>query len=365
MKKVENIELIIGIVFLSIGIYYIYNTFYKKYIKESMKEKTQIYLANLQNHEKERLFPYRYFHDGSNNILPIVAITGPFRSNKEVKLFDEYKENGIQIFGITAYKSFPKPFKDGTADDDTAIFDFDYIGKIQNWLCCVEDPTDYGFIPWNNLIDMSESDFYDAVPKEEINKNNKKYDFIYICLKDDDSCSINGWNATNRNFDLAKKCFPIMIKEFGLSALIVGRVNCGLEEIYGAKIKVVDFLPYDEFQKSLYESRMLFIPNITDASPRVVAEAMIKDIPVIMNKQIICGSKYINKETGVFFTDETDIRDALNEILSNKDKIHPRDWWSNSKYGVKASGIRLRKFLYDHLEENECLIDIEEVQFYL
>jgi hypothetical protein len=296
-------------------------------------------------------------------MLPIVAVTGPFRSEREVALFDEYQENGIQIFGITAYKSFPKPFKDNTADDSTANFDFDYLGKIRIWLCCVEDPIDYGFTTWHQTIDMSESDFYDADSQE--NKSKKIYDFIYICLKDDDTCPIDGWNAYNRNFDLAKKCFPIMIKEYGLSGIIVGRVNCGLEEIYGSKIKVVDFLPYDEFQKCLYESRILFIPNIADASPRVIAEAITKDIPVIMNRKIICGSKYITPETGVFFQDETDIREALDKILSNKDNLHPKEWWAKSEYGIKKSGYKLRNFLYDHFENYEFLDKIKEIYFYL
>ena len=361
--------LIFALIIIVIGIYYNYSKKIEEAIKEGFtKDKTKgknEYLTTLQTHEKERIFPYRYFYDASKNILPLVAVTGPFRGQREVDLFDEYKANGIQIFGITAYKSFPKPFKDGTADDSTANFDFDYIGKIKNWLSCVKDPTDYGFTKSNNLLDMSESDFYDADTKENIKKTQKKYDFIYICLKDDDKCPIDGWNATNRNFDLAKKCFPIMIKEYGLSALVVGRVNCGLEEAYGSKIKVVDFLPYDEFQKALYESRMLFIPNIADASPRVVAEAMIKDIPVIMNENIICGSKYITKETGAFFTNETDIRTALDYILSNKDKLHPRDWWEKNSYGVKPSASKLRTFLYDNLEDPICLRDINEVYFYL
>jgi hypothetical protein len=348
---------ILGIIIIGmiIGIYFYYN--YQKVDKN----KKNAYLDTLKNHEKERIFPYRYFHDENDKILPIVAVTGPFRSEREVKLFDEYKENGIQIFGITAYKSFPKPFKDGTADDVTANFDFDYIKKIQNWLCCVKDPSDYGFTSWNQLIDISESDFYDA--DKEKNNISKKYDFIYICLKDDDTCPINGWNATNRNFDLAKKCFPIMIKEYGLSGIIVGRVNCGLEEIYGSKIKVVDFLPYEDFQKSLYESRILFVPNIADASPRVVAEAIIKNVAVIMNKNIICGSKYINDETGALFTDETDIREALDKILSNK--VKPKEWWRNSQYGIKKSGSKLRDFLYDKLEDSEFLAEIKEVYFYL
>ena len=33
-----------------------------------------------------------------------------------------------------------------------------------------------------------------------------------------------------------------------------------------------------------------------------------KNIPILMNRNIVCGSKYINNETGEFFKDEYDIR---------------------------------------------------------
>lgn len=350
------------VIIIIIGYYY-YMTYFKNRMKK-VEGFNNDYSTTLEAHEKERIFPYRYFYDSNNVILPIVAVTGPFRDQRTIDLFDEYEKNGIQIFGITAYKSFPKPFKDGTADDYTAIFNFDYLGKISIWLSCVEDPVNYGFTEQHHLLNMSESDFYD-VDIDENNNVQKKYDFIYVCLKDDDTCPIDGWNAVNRNFDLAKKCFPIIIKEYGLSAMIIGRMNCGLEETYGSKIKVVDFLPYDKFQEALYESRILFVPNITDASPRIVAEAITKDIPVIMNRNIICGSKYITEETGALFTDETDIRNALDQVMSNINTLHPKKWWMNSPYGVKPSAKKLRNFLYDNLSDSSPLAEVDEVYFYL
>ena len=87
--------------------------------------------------------------------------------------------------------------------------DFDYTANIKNWLCCFKDKKKYGFTDYNNIMDISESDFYDI---DSDPKLDKKYDFIYICNKDSDSCPLNGWNAVNRNFDLALKCFPIMIR---------------------------------------------------------------------------------------------------------------------------------------------------------
>ena len=319
----------------------------------------ETYLPTLETHSKGKHFPFRYFTDENKKIIPLVAVTSFFRDDDAKKLFQEYQDNGISIIGITAYKSFPKKIKDGTADDYTGDQDFDYTGKIKNWLCCFNDPKHYGFTKFNNTINISESDFYDA---DDTVVPQKKYDVIYSCPNDDDnSCPANGWNAVNRNFKLAKKCFTIMIRDFGLNVLVIGRTKCGLEKKYGKRIQTVDFLPWDQFQQRLRESRILFVPNIADASPRVIAEAMTKNVPVLMNRQIMCGSKYITEDSGELFTDETDVADALQKIVGG-DK-QPRKWWREN-YSKQKSATHLCDFVKTAFPDNFGQ-DIKEMHFVL
>jgi hypothetical protein len=361
MKRNNNKLVIIGWI---CGFFIVFSLFYLFYkMQSSTREgfENNEYLLTLTEHYKERIFPYRYFQDEKENMLPIVAVTGFFRDERAKNLFQEYLFNGVKLFGITAYKSFPRAIKDGTADDYTAITDFNYTSHISDWLCCFKNPDEYGFDDQNRIIDMSESDFYDADFSGEVVP--KKYDFIYVCFDDDDKhCPPDGWNAVNRNFDLAKKCLPILINDYKLKGMIVGRNNCGLEELYGDRLELSKFLPYHEFQSKLRESKMLFIPNIADASPRTVAEALIKDIPVLMNRNIMCGSKYITHETGELFTDETDIRPALDSLLGRMSQISPRQWWSEN-YSVEKSGKKLRDFLFERYPEE--LKDVKRVLFYV
>lgn len=317
----------------------------------------------LFNKKENRKFPFRYFTDKNNNILPFVAVTGPFRDKNAEKLYYEYIDKGIFIFGITAYKSFPNRHMLDKSEGNYVLNDtFDYVNNIKNWLCCFKNSNLYGFTDFNNLIDISESDFYTS---ELDNIIKKKYDFIYICNKDEDSCPLNGWNAINRNFDLAKKCFPIMINEFKLKGLIVGRTNCGLE-IYGDQLEIVGWLDWYVLQEKMRESRMLFVPNIYDASPRVIAECIIKDVPVLMNYNILCGFKYINYETGEFFTNENNLRIALTNLIGRIDKISPKKWWNNN-YSHEISYKKLRNFLFDSFSDtlNGLLDNIDQVKFIL
>jgi hypothetical protein len=299
------------------------------------------YLSVLDKDRYEGHFPFRYTQDEKGNTLPLVMVSAFFRDNTERERFFEYKKHGIQIVGITAYKSFPKPITDPTGDSETPNDPFNYYKNIQHWFCCFNNPAYYGFGPHHQLVDISESDFYDAEETVRRDKD-KKYDLVYVCLGDsDDHCPMDGWNAINRNFKLALACFPILIQELKLKILVIGREHCGLEKLYGDQITVMGFLPWHEFQEKLRQSRILFVPNIYDASPRVVAESLIKGLPVLMNRAIVCGSKYIVPETGELFTDENDIRWSVLQLLSRMPTMDTAAWWKQH-YSRKTSGQKMR-----------------------
>jgi len=296
------------------------------------------------------VFPFRQMRDENNLKLPIICVAGFFRNESHKKKYYEYVDKGMMIIGCTAYKSFPRKISDVSEDRYHHTDKFDYTKNIRDWLCCLNlryDSNRYGFTDWNRMIDISESDFYDI----DEHQTTKIYDFIYICNKDSDSCPADGWNAINRNFDLAKQCFALMTKMGLKKGLIVGRVGCKLEEQY-PQFTITDFLKWDDLQQRMRESKFLFIPNIYDASPRVVAECLTKGLPVLMNRGIMCGYKYINQHTGEFFTDHHDIQVSLESLIHRMDNnmYDTRKWWKEN-YGVKRSGERLREFIYASLLE--------------
>ena len=81
-----------------------------------------------------------------------------------------------------------------------------------------------------------------------------------------------------------------------------------------------------------------------------------------MNQNIICGYKYLNKETGEFFIDEYNIKNGLDNILFkiNNKLLSPKKWWNNN-YGVEKSSKKLRDFLY--LEYPKILETVNNVSF--
>lgn len=315
------------------------------------------------DNKDNRIFPFRYFTDVNNNVLPFVAVTGFFRDSNAKKMYYEYLKNGMNVFGITAYKTFPNNKiigpEEGTYEKNDT---FKYTKEIKNWLCCFRNNVDYGFSSYNNIVDISESDFYDAEldrPKVE-----KKYDFIYICNKDADHCPMDGWNAINRNFELAKKCFPVLCNQYKLKGLVVGRDGCNLDKEYPDKLEISGWLDWHQLQEKMREARILFVPNILDASPRVIAECITKDLAVLMNKNILCGFKYVTPETGEFFTNENDLSPAVQKLLSRINTISPMMWW-DANYSQEKCQKRLHKFLINAFPQESSLANIDRVRFIL
>jgi hypothetical protein len=305
----------------------------------SYKGKSQIHnmLSNIGDikYDTNNLpFPYRNFIDESGNILNIIGITAFFRDSYPKSLFSSLKKNNLMI-GIT----------DIAEDKFHLTDDFDYVNNCDLWLTCFSNPEKFK-IKKKPTLSVSESDFYDIESQSMVSK---KYDFIYICNKDNEHCSVDGWNAINRNFELAQKCFPILCNEFGLKGLVVGRTNCGLENQYKGMIEVTDYLKWDELQNKMRQCRFIFVPNIYDASPRVIGECISKGLYILVNQNIMGGCKYVSKHTGYSFLDQHDIKYWLTKLLKKmkNPKYNPRKWWSEN-YGKLNSAKRLRDFIFQH-----------------
>lgn len=289
-------------------------------------------------------FPFKNINDGEGNPTNILAIVAPFREKAHKRQLRNLSRKGFRFIGITSYLQFPGKVlntHDPAEQEDMSW----YIDKCIAWLYCGRDPIKtFG---WSGIprINMAQSDFTNPESVEPKGLE-KKWDFIYICLDDDAETCPDGWNSTNRNWELAKKCFPIMCHQFGLKGLIVGRSGCEIDSSLDEYIERKEFIPYFEFVDHLEQARFTFLPNIMDASPRILTETLCKNNPVLVNKDIFGGWKYVTPETGEFFTSPEDIVPALEQLTKNYGKYQPRKYFMEN-YGPDVKGPILAQFLRD------------------
>ena len=289
-------------------------------------------------------FPFKNLFDNEGKKLNIMLLAAPFREEKHEKLYEEYKAKGCAFAGISSYLEFPGKIDNPFEDKFHVSRKHDYESMVTSWLHCFRDPSKYIKNSTMPKILFTEADLKDTNAYKPNPEIKKAYDFMYVCLKDNDKCDA-GWQSYNRNWDLAKKCLITMCRKYKLRGIIVGRENCPITEFCSGIVKILPFLPFNEFQQEMQKCRFLFVPNVSDASPRVITEAICYNMPVLVNRNIVGGwHNVIPHVTGEFFSDENDIETALDYMTQNMEKYKAREWFLANR-GKERSGRLLAQFL--------------------
>jgi len=298
-------------------------------------------------------FPYKNVVDEKGQLVNIIMISAPFRTEEDEKMYEKLRLAGMEFCGISSYLDFPGKIWNPHDSFFHEERKHDYTKMVKAWIHCFRTPPSnlsYSQLP---MLMMAEADLKDPSSVEYTGKDEKQYDFIYSCLREDendDSCK-PGWNWYNRNWDVAKRCLIVMCKKYGLRGVIVGRQNCEMTDFCQNLVEVLPFLPWHEFQTKMRQCRFLFAPNTSDASPRVITEAMCWNMPVLVNENILGGwNNVIPGVTGEFFTTENDIGDALDKLTTQYDSYTPRDWFIQNR-GKDICGPQLATFLKSSFPE--------------
>jgi len=291
-------------------------------------------------------FPFKNIRDEYGNKLNVLAVSAPFREPAHEDQYTAYRDQGLVFCGLSSYLEFPKKIDNPYEDRFHEQQKHDYPSMVSSWIHCFRDPGAALRSSGLPLLLLTEADLKNPDEYRPNPAIPKTYDFIYICLDDNDQCT-PGWNWYNRNFDLAKRCFVVMCGKYGLRGLIVGRTNCELPMECAGKVTLKPFLPFHEFQAEMQKCRFLFAPNVSDASPRVITEAILYDMPVLVNYNIVGGwHNVVSGVTGETFTSEHDIGGGLDRLVGNEASYHPRQWY------IENRGMHSRKVLAEFLKKH-------------
>lgn len=308
---------------------------------------------------------YVITNDGKELTTNIIFITHPFADADQIKKYEELKNSGNLFIGLTSYSEFPAKITnphDRFSDPNDIAWKYNYLDLVDAWLYCFRKPKEYIRDDKPALL-LSESDFTDYnrhKPHPKI-----QYDFIYVCLKDNDKCE-EGWQSYIRNWQTTKALLDIMCNDYGLKGLLIGRVGCDIPNSCHHLMELTDFQKYGEFIENYSKCRFIFLPNTVDASPRVGSEAMCYNLPLFMNEDILGGWKYV--VTGVsgelFNTDLTSFKNTLNTFLTNLNNnvYKPREHFINN-YGPEKSGKKLLEFIKTVYPEDSLNFNFKDVKY--
>jgi len=295
-------------------------------------------------------FPFINLKDENDKNLNILCIKAHLTENEKIQ-FLKYIKKGIKFIGCSSYLSFPRKCDNtyGYCHEDIKI-EGKYIEEyVLGWCHCFREPDKY--IKYNiPRILISESDFN----TERLMPDNNikiKYDYILVQPKDED-CKME-WHGHNKNWQLAEKAVKILSDDLNMKGLIVGRDDCSVNIKNKNNIETTGFLSYYDFIDKIRMSKFMLLPNLEDASPRVLTETLCLNKPILVNENILGGWKYVNYKTGEFFN-QHNIKEQAIKLLNNYHNYTPREYFVNN-YGTVNTGKRLKEFLqqiYPNL--NKC-----------
>lgn len=263
----------------------------------------------------------------SGDALPWVLVRGPIAARSHHVRLAELAADGCRFAGITSYLGFPG---EGYRDER------DYGLLCEGWLHCFREP-DRHLPPTGPRALVSESDFTDprrvdpsvaapALPAGLL------ADVVYVAGREP-------WRQQAKNWPLAARCLPRLATETGLRILVVDAPP-DAQPLPGVRLSGP--LEWPMLLAVLASARCLFVPAELDPSPRVLAEALCLDVPVVVNRAILGGWQYVNHFTGVFFDDERDVVPAVRRVLSTT--LRPRAWFI-AHHGPVRAGARVLHLL--------------------
>lgn len=284
-------------------------------------------------------WPFLNIRDENAKKVDIICIRGPLSKKEDIEKLERFNKEKKLIIGCSSYLSFPLKCKNPLCDYNQFFFKGKRIDEIcDGWAHTFKD--DSGIRNKNKIL-LSESDFADTIKKvRNFDISQKKYIYDFVCYCPSDLSCNNGWNHFNKNWSLAKKTIEIACNELGLKGVLIGREKCPIN-VHPSQLERHEKLSFDDFIKTLSNSRFTIVSSYEDASPRVITESFMVDTPVLVYKNIIGGWKYINDETGLFY-DSKNIKSKIKKILKNK--YNPRNYYLNN-YGLKVSGKKFRDFI--------------------
>lgn len=290
-------------------------------------------------------YPFQQVATQTGNQVNILLVRSQM-SREQIELYKKYKDE-ILFLGISSMNDYP------------LNEEVDYLGMFPGFLHMMHNPEKH-FPPHVKTLLMSQSDFnLPQAPARDYSVP-KKYDFTYSASDCDVAQDGAGWCGWSKNWSFVKSALGMMCGEMKLTGVLVATKDKANRRAYtipesckGRMIQTTYLAQQGDYFNYLKQSRFAFLPQIHDASPRVSTQALAFDVPILMNYYIQGGWKYVSDQTGEFFHDLSDFRQALDKILKGADTPHryePRKWVLDN-YDTQNSGKKLLNFVLEHFSD--------------
>ncbi len=267
--------------------------------------------------------------------LPLICARKNCIRKKKIKEAKRIKSGKIEVLGMVSH---PGLYKSATAKYITA------------WCHPYRDPDAFLDAKKPRIL-LSESDFVDPSFVEVYPSRSYKWDYFYFTMGGPKM-------GRRKGFDLFMDILPMLCKK-NLKGVIINYTRKPLHfdkkqaktwrAMKGSFTYYHKKLSPRKVAKIMECSRFGFFPNASDCSPLLLTESLIRNTPVFVNEDILGGWKYVNEDTGIFFSREK--RDGWDNSI---DKISEGEFEAKdrfmSEYGFGHASKRFARWGREHLK---------------
>ncbi len=197
---------------------------------------------------------------------------------------------------------------------------------------------------------LPESDFMDPAFVLCSPIKRRKHDYFYFTLNA---------KAGIRHKGLYQfiESLPTLCKHKLKGLIVVYFPNAGLKKAFKVRLTLrqknilkdaAPFLTYHwgllkpiQMNEAMQSCKFGFFPNTVDNSPRLISESLIRNIPILVNKEIHGGWHYVHQQSGSLFGVKT-LDKAIDFMMTQN--FSPRDFFT-SNFGFEKSAAKLSKFV--------------------
>jgi len=273
-------------------------------------------------------WPFLPVADTAGDDVGWVLINAPLVRGRFRRQFAALRRGGYRFAGMSSHLSFPLSAV-GRVCEERAL--------CEAWCHCFRNPDRY-LGPNMPRALLALSDFTDP---DEITPATSAYpgspdevfDFLYVGGE-------TPWKRRVKRWDLAVRVIR-RLASADLSGVVLQSDNThALVDVPG--VTITPKLPRQHFLSLLARCRFLLVTSGEDPSPRILAEALCLDVPLLIQRHILGGWHYVTPASGAFFDDEHDISAAAQRCLAPA--LTPRRLFT-AQHGPVPAGKRLLALL--------------------
>ena len=302
-------------------------------------------------------YPFHAAVTEDGQYVNILMVRAPL-NELHLQLFQHFQHQ-ILFLGISSFENYPRNSPNPYSNNFTESI---YRNLFPGFLTMFRDASTFFQNNTATLL-LSQSDFNLDAALQFGRKNQlpKIYDFVYSGSDQEVHNNCVGWSSFAKNWSFVLEALQVMCDDHlfpnftGVLAATKdkqGQKACTIPDKCQGKIIQTSFLTQKQFFTYAVQSKFVFLPQIYDASPRVAAQALSLNVPILLNQNIVGGWKYLNDQTGEFFHDMSNFPQQLRKLLQKIDnqQYEPRKFMEEH-YGNEKSGRIFRLWVEEHFPQ--------------